>query len=537
MKKLLIVLFLALPLSAADTPDLTMQMRIRQEGFRNSKVMELASELMDYIGPRLTGSPNMKRANEWTRDKLTELGLSNAHLEQWGPFGRGWSYQSCSVRLVSPDVAQLWALPRAWTPGTNGPVRGTPVKIKIEKVEDLEKYKGKLAGKIVLNGDARDLKPKEKAEFQRYNEQTLQNEAQYEIPGARAPRFTREEAIRRRDLRRALTKFLAEEKPAVLIDPGNTDFGTFVVQGAGTQKEDESFPVPAIVLSAEHYNRLIRLLDMKKPFDVEVDVKTTFYDDDKMAYNTIAEIPGTDKKGEIVMLGGHLDSWHGGTGATDNGAGSVVAMEAVRILKAIGIAPKRTIRIALWSGEEEGLLGSRAYVAQHFATRPEPPADERDLPSATRRSRGPLTIKPEQAKVSGYFNLDNGTGRIRGVYLQENAAVRPIFEQWIEPLKDLGVTTLTMNNTGGTDHLSFDDVGIPGFQFIQDEIQYEPRTHHTNYDVYDRLIREDLEQAAVVMATFVWETANRPEMLPRKPLSKEDLGQTTPAAATTAPPH
>ena len=530
MKKLLIILLLALPLSAADTPDLTMQTRIRQEGFRNSKVMELASGLMDYVGPRLTGSPNMKRANEWTRDKLTEMGLANAHLEQWGPFGRGWSYQSCSVRLVSPDVAQLWALPRAWTPGTNGPVRGTPVKVKIERVEDIEKYKGKLAGKIVLNGDARDLKAKEKPDFSRYNEQALNDVSQYQMPGP--PRFGREEAIRRRDFRRALTKFFADEKPAVLIDPGNTDYGTFVVQSAGTQKEGESFPVPALVLSAEHYNRLIRLLDMKKPFEVEVDVKTTFYDDDKNAYNTIAEIPGTDKKGEVVMLGGHLDSWHGGTGATDNGAGSVVAMEAVRILKAIGIAPKRTIRIALWSGEEEGLLGSRAYVAQHFATRPEPPEEERDLPSAARRSRGPLTIKPEQAKLAGYFNLDNGTGKVRGVYLQENAAVRPIFEQWIEPLKDLGVTTLTMRNTGGTDHLSFDDVGIPGFQFIQDSIEYEPLTHHTNYDVYERLIRDDLAQAAVVMATFVWEAANRPEMLPRKPLSKEDVGT---AAATT--PH
>jgi carboxypeptidase Q len=525
MKKLLIVLLLALPLVAADTPDLTMQTRIRQEGFRNSKVMEIASGLMDGIGPRLTGSPNMKRANEWTRDKLTELGLSNAHLEQWGPFGRGWSYQSCSVRMVSPDVAQLWALPRAWTPGTNGPVRGTPVKVKIEKIEDIEKYKGKLAGKIVLDGDARDLKPKEKADFSRYNEQALHEEEQYQIPGGR-PRFSREEALRRRDFRRALMKFLADEKPAVMIEPGNTDFGTFIVSGAGTQKDGDQYPVPSVVLSAEHYNRLVRLLDMKKPFEVEVDVKTTYHDDDKMAYNTVAEIPGTDKKGEIVMLGAHLDSWHGGTGATDNGAGSVVAMEAVRILKAIGIAPKRTIRIALWSGEEEGLLGSRAYAAQHFATRPEPPEDERDLPSALRRSRGPLTLKPEQAKVSGYFNLDNGTGKVRGVYLQENAAVRPIFEQWIEPLKDLGVTTLTMNNTGGTDHLSFDDVGIPGFQFIQDEIQYSALTHHTNYDVYERLSRDDLAQAAVVMATFVWEAANRPEMLPRKPLSKEDLPTT-----------
>ena len=511
------LLLAAISLSASDAPDLTMQTRIRQEGFRNAKVMEIASGLMDFVGPRLTGSPNMKRANEWTRDKLTELGLSNAHLESWGPFGRGWSYQSCSVRMVAPDVAQLTALPRAWTPGTDGPVRGVPVKIKVEKVEDIEQYKGKLSGKIVLEGEVRELKPHEKPEFARYNEKSLDDLFAYEFPGR--PRFTREEFLKRRDFRRALAKFFAEEKPLAVLEPGNTDFGTFIVQGLGTQKEGEQFPVPSVVLPAEQYNRLARLVDQKKAIELEVDVKTTFHADDLNAYNTIAEIPGTDKKGEVVMIGAHLDSWHGGTGATDNGAGVAATMEAVRILKAIGVAPKRTIRIALWSGEEQGLLGSRAYVAQHFGSRAEPTdPDEKDLPSSLRKQKGPLTLKPEHAKLAAYFNMDNGTGRIRGVYMQENAAVRPIFEAWIEPLKDLGVTTLTMRNTGGTDHLSFDEAGLPGFQFIQDEIEYETRTHHTNYDVYERLQRDDLAQAAVAMATFVWEAANRPDMLPRKPL-------------------
>jgi Zn-dependent M28 family amino/carboxypeptidase len=273
------------------------------------------------------------------------------------------------------------------------------------------------------------------------------------------------------------------------------------------------------MMSTEHYNRLARLADMKKDFEVEVNVETKFYDDDQNAYNTVAEIPGTTKKDEVVMLGAHLDSWHSSTGATDNGAGSVVAMEAVRILKAIGIAPKRTIRIALWSGEEQGLLGSRAYVAQHFASRPEPTGPEADLPSSMRRATGPLTLKPEHAKLAAYFNLDNGTGKVRGIYTQENAALR-----------DLGVTTLTMRNTGGTDHLSFDAVGLPGFQFIQDEVEYESRTHHTNYDSFERLQREDLMQAAVVMATFVWEAANRPEMLPRKPLTEAEM------KGTPAPP-
>ncbi len=508
---------LAAPLFAADTPDLTMLTRIRQEGFRNSKVMDIASELMDSVGPRLTGSPDMKRANDWTLKKLEEYGLTNAHLEAF-PFGRGWSYESCSVRLVSPDVAQLWALPRAWTPGTNGPVRGVAVRAKIESKDDLAKYKGKLAGKIVMLGDPREIKPHEQAQFDRYSEKSLADLGQYEIPGK--PRFSREEFLKRRELTKAMLTFLAEEKPLAVIIPGGGDFGTFHVQGAGTQKANEQYPVPSLVLSDEHFDRILRLIDQKQNPELELDVKTTYYDADPNAYNTIAEIPGTDKKGEVVMIGGHLDSWHGGTGATDNGAGVVAAMEAVRILEAIGIAPKRTIRIALWGGEEEGLLGSRAYVEQHFASRPEPTdPKQRDLPAYMRENRGPLTIKPEHARLAAYFNLDNGTGKIRGIYAQENAAVVPIFEQWLTPLHDLGATTVTMRNTGGTDHLSFDAVGLPGFQFIQDDVEYEQRTHHTEYDVYERLQREDLMQAAVVMAEFVWEAANRPEMLPRKPLA------------------
>jgi hypothetical protein len=529
MKKTLVLLALvATSVFAADTPDLIMQNRIRQEGFRNSKVMETAEELMDFVGPRLTGSPNMKRANEWTRDKLTAFGLTNSHLESWGPFGRGWSYEECTVRMTEPDVAQLWALPRAWTPGTNGVITGKPIRVKIETVEDIEKYRGKLAGKIVLNGDARELKPHDQLQFSRATDRMLADLQSYELPGK--PRFTREEIVKRNAFRKALTKFLGEEKPLVMIDSDAADFGNFHVQAAGSQRDGESYPVPSLVMSTEHYNRLARLVDLKKDVTLEVNVKTKYYDDDKKAYNTIAEIPGTDKKGEIVMLGGHLDSWHGGTGATDNGAGVVVAMEAARIIKAIGIAPKRTIRIALWSGEEEGLLGSRAYVSEHFASRPEPTAAERDIPAAM-RTPGPLTIKPDHAKLSAYFNLDNGTGKIRGIYAQENYAVASIFKGWIEPLQDLGVTTVTERNTGSTDHISFDGVGLPGFQFIQDEVEYEQRTHHTTYDVYDRLQRDDLMQAAVVMATFVWEAANRPDLMPRKPLAKSDLPPATPTAA------
>jgi Zn-dependent M28 family amino/carboxypeptidase len=242
-----------------------------------------------------------------------------------------------------------------------------------------------------------------------------------------------------------------------------------------------------------------------------------------MGYNTIAEIPGTDKKGEAVMLGAHMDSWHAGTGATDNAAGVAAMMEAVRILKTLDVRPRRTIRIALWSGEEQGLLGSRAYVRDHLASRPEPkdPAQQ-ELPSFLRKPTGPLTVKPEHAKFSVYFNMDNGTGRIRGIYAQENAAVVPIFETWLKPLADLGATTVTMRNTMGTDHTSFDAVGLPGFQFIQDDVEYSARSHHSNADVYERLQREDLIQASIVIATFVYHTAMRDRLLPRKPMPKEE---------------
>ena len=515
------VLLLSSTAFAADNPDLVVQSQIRREGFRNSKVMEIASGLTDFIGPRLTGSPNMLRANEWTRDKLTEFGLANAHLEKWGPFAHGWSYESCTMRLTAPDVAQLWALPRAWSAATNGVLRGVPVKAKIETKEDIEKFKGKLAGKFVMLGDVAEMKPHDKLQYQRYDEKALEDATQYDMP--RAPRLSREESLKRRAFTKALIAFLIEEKPLAVVTPGTGDFGTFHVQSAGSARAGQAYdyPVPAVVLSDEQFARITRLIDMKKEPQLELEVKSQYYENPQ-TYNTIAEIPGGDRKDEVVMIGAHLDSWHGGTGATDNAAGSAAVMETVRILKALGITPRRTIRIALWSGEEEGLLGSSAYVGQHFASRTVP-EDELGIPSAFRRGTGPLTIKPEHAKLDAYFNLDNGTGKVRGIYAQDNAAVVPIFESWLTPLHDLGATTVTMNNTGSTDHVPFDENGLPGFQFIQDQVEYRERTHHTNYDTYERLQKDDLMQAAVVMATFVWETANRPDMLPRKPLTKQDL--------------
>ena len=500
--------------------DLETITRIRYEGFHNSKVMDYASGLMDSIGERLTGSPNMKRANEWTRDQLTAMGLSNAHLEPWGPFGRGWANQYVNVRMTSPDIAPLLVYAKAWTPGTNGVVTSKCIRVNIEKKEDFDKYKGKLAGMVLIFGPDAEVKPIIEAPYKRYTDDELAKTAEYQIPGER-PAFRFADFVKRQQFVKDLNQFLADEKVLAVIDHsrGTAGGGTVFVQSGGSYKTGETATIPQLTMASEHWSRIARLLDKKKDVTLELNVTNTFYDDDPMQYDTIAELPGTDKKDEVVMLGAHLDSWHAGTGATDNGAGTIVMMEAIRILKALDIKPRRTIRIGLWSGEEEGLLGSQGYVEQHFGSRP--PMDDpgmKGMPTLMRREAGPVTVKPEQAKVSGYFNVDNGTGKIRGIYLQENEAVEPIFEAWMRPFKDLDMTTITMRNTGGTDHQSFDAVGIPGFQFIQDPVEYESRTHHSNMDVYDRLQPEDLKQMAVIVASFVYNTAMRDQMLPRKPI-------------------
>lgn len=504
---------------AAQQPDLQIQTRIRQEGFRNSKVMEYASALTDTIGARLTGSPSMKKANEWTRKTFAEMGLANAHLESFD-FGRSWSYESCSVRMVAPEVVPLYGLPKAWAPGTNGPVRGKVLKVKLESREDLEKNKGKLAGAIVMMAEFKELKPIEAGSLNRYDDKKLAELAQYQVPPPE--RMPRADSLRRTEFRRALAQFAMDEKIAALVDLGAGDDATFRVQGGGSQKTEDPIGVPAVVLAPEHYGRLSRLVDAKQNVELEIDVRARFHEDERNAYNTIAELPGGERKNEVVMLGAHLDSWHTGTGATDNAAGSVIMMEAMRILKSLGVTPRRTIRVALWAGEEQGLLGSRAYVAQHFASRAEPKDPEQaKLPLMARTERGALTAKPEHAKLSAYFNADNGTGRIRGIYAQENAAAAPLFATWLAPLHDLSATTVTMRNTNSTDHIPFDEVGLPGFQFIQDDVEYSSRTHHTNWDTFERLQREDLMQAAVVVATVIWEAANRPDLIPRKPMPKD----------------
>jgi carboxypeptidase Q len=520
-----------------DQQTLEMINKIRYEGFHNSKIMEIATGLIDEIGPRLTGSPNVKKANEWTRQELESFGLVNAKLDPWTPFGRGWSNDYVNVRMVSPDIQTLIAYPKAWTPGTDGPVRAQVVRVQAARnPRDLERYKGKLAGKIVLYGDDGDVKPSADPLFERYSDKQLTDLEQYRVPGQPNVAQQREFQQRAR-MQRAINKFFDDEKVVALIDHsrGSINGGTVFVQQGGSYKVGLTAGTPQLTMATEQWNRIARILADKKPVELEINVKNNFYDDAMTQWDTTAEIPGTDKKDELVMLGAHLDSWHSGTGATDNAAGSIVMMEAVRILKALGVKPRRTIRIGLWTGEEQGLLGSQWYVSKYFGTRPESTdPDRKGDPTIIRRDSGPITVKPEQAKVSVYFNVDNGTGKIRGIYTQENSAVAPIFDAWMKPFHDLGMGTLSTRNTGGTDHLSFDAVGIPGFQFIQDPIEYDTRTHHSNMDVYDRLQPEDLKQMAVIVASFVYMAAERDQMFPRKPI-EPPLPPPPPAEDDNAP--
>ena len=515
--------------------------RIKDEGMNRSQVMQTLSYLSDVIGPRLTASPGMKASNEWTRDQLAKWGLQNAHLEAWGPFGRGWTLKRFSAQVSEPLDIPLIAYPKAWSPATAGPLTADVVYVDAKDEADLQRFKGKLKGAIVLTAKMREVKAHFEPLGTRRDEKDLLNLADAPAPtpgGGR--RFTPEQRAAQLFNARKY-EFFQNEGAAVLVDASRAgDGGTIFVQSATVpqpvteasfgpnaprliQSYDKTAPqiVPQIVLAVEHYNRIARMIEAGEKVKMTVDLAVQWQDADPMGYNTVAEIPGTDLKDEIVMLGGHMDSWHAGTGATDNGAGVAVTMEAVRILQALNLKPRRTIRIALWTGEEQGLLGSKAYVAQHFGAMEPPAAGASAQPSpAPSPSPSVLVTKPEYEKFSSYFNLDNGTGKIRGVYLQGNEAVRPLFRQWLTPFRDLGAATLSISNTGGTDHLSFDAIGLPGFQFIQDEIEYDSRTHHSNQDVFDRIQADDMKQAATIMAAFVYNAAMRDEKLPRKPMAK-----------------
>ena len=527
----------AAPASSGEPIDYDAIYRIKDEAVNRSQVMETLSFLTDVHGPRLTNSPNMRAAAAWAKQRLEGYGLEKVALEPWGPFGRGWVNERTVATMTAPQPFPLLAFPKAWTPGTDGAVKGDAVLAVIDKAEDLEKWKGKLKGKIVLVSATRAVPAFFETPTRRYDDKGLTDLSKPSLDPSRrgrfgpggpgGPGFPGQVST---DFRKQRMAFFIKEGVLALVEmsPGDRgDNGAVRVQAppeGENQRQTTDAPVlPQIVVAGEHYGRLLRLLDKKIPVALEIDVKNRFVDTDLNSLNVIAELPGSDKADEIVMIGAHFDSWHSGTGATDNGVSSAVMIEAMRILKASGLKPRRTIRMGLWTGEEQGLLGSRAYVTQHFA------------------DRADMVLKPEHAKLAAYFNMDNGGGAFRGVYLQGNEAVAPILQAWMQPFANLGMTALTIRPTGGTDHQSFDAVGLPGFQFVQDPLEYGSRTHHTNLDVYERAIPEDLVQNAITIATFAYHAAMRDQPLPRKPLPKPQPattpGQrpaTTPTPAPTA---
>jgi hypothetical protein len=500
----------AFPALAEERVDLDVIHRIKAEALENSKVMEHLFYLTDVYGPRVTNSPGFFGAADWVVKQLGEWGIP-AHQEKWGPYGHGWNYTRFSANLIEPEYAPLIGFPLAFTIGTNGPIAGEVVMATLANEKDLETWKGKLKGKIVLDGGARDLQLSLQPLAQRYSDSELSTLALAPQPvpprsstSGNGPPGNGQPANvgANRRFQEQLAEFLRAEAPAVVVRGagGRSEGGT--VFGQGGEPDPKQAPVPPMVaLTPEHYNRLIRLLTHKIPVKLEFDIQT-HVDDRTDSINVIGQIDGGRKKDEIVMIGAHLDSWQGGTGATDNGAGSAVMIEAMRILKTLNLKLDRSVRIGLWSGEEQGLLGSRAYVREHFG------------------DRETMKLGADHAKLSGYFNVDNGSGKIRGVYLQGNDMMRPVFDVWLKPFADLGVSTISIRKTGGTDHLSFNDVGLPGFQFIQEPLEYNSRTHHSNMDVYDHVQGGDLMQAAAVVTSVIYHAANREEMLPRPPLPK-----------------
>jgi carboxypeptidase Q len=496
----LVGLPLAAQWSTTEKVDLDAIYRIKDEGLQRSKVMEIESYLTDVYGPRLTGSPEIKEAAEWTQKTMKEWGLVNVHTETW-PFGRGWQNRRMVAAAVSPRAYPLIAYPKAWTPGTNGPVTGDAVLAVIDSDKDFETFRGKLRGKFALSMAMRDVPARFEPLGHRYTDQELADLAKQPAAGGRGGRGR---GNANAAFARQKTQFWIDEGVAAVVDFSRGDGGTVFVQGPQGVSRDPKGPAqpPQVTIAVEHYGRIVRTLEKKIPVTLQMDIENRFFDTDLNGFNVVGELPGTDKADEVVMIGAHFDSWHTGTGATDNAAGSAVMLEAMRILKTTGVKLRRTVRIGLWGGEEQGLLGSKEYIKAHFGD----PAT--------------MQLKPEHAKLAGYFNVDNGTGAIRGVYLQGNEAVAPIFQAWMEPLKNLGMTTLTIRNTTGTDHLSYDAVGLPGFQFVQDEVEYDTRTHHSNMDLYERVQSSDMMRNAVIVAAFAYNTANRDEKLPRKPLPK-----------------
>lgn len=484
--------------AADDTAHAAAIARLKTEALQRSRVMEFAEALTDTYGGRLTGSPGARAAGEYARTKLLEAGVANAHLEPW-PFGPGWSNERMSLRMVTPDTAPLTAFPRAWTPSTAGPVTGEAVLVTGTSAADLEKYRGTLKGKIVLVAPNRERPDDPRPS--RWSDADLQALAQPAPPGARVARITPQE----QEIMNLRDRLFVEEGALAALEPSRlVRNGALLVARSGARRPSDPPMVPTVVVAIEQYGRITRLLQRGVPVRLEIDVRNRTHTETTDSFNVIGEIPGTDAGGEVVMLGAHLDGWHSGTAATDNAAGCAVMMEAMRVLKAAGVPLERTVRIALWTGEEQGTLGSRAYVQQHIG------------------DRATMTLAAEHPRVSLYLNLDAGTGAIRGIFLQGNESARPAFQRWLAPLADLGAGSISIRNSGpgGSDHAAFNDIGVPGFQFIQDPSDYEDRahTHHTSVDVFEALDADALRKNAAIVAIVAYQAANDDGMVPRMPL-------------------
>ncbi len=516
----LLIAIAAIPRAQAPVEKLDYETigKIRDEGLNRSQVMDHISWLADVYGPRLTGGPGIRAAGDWTLKKFGEWGLSNPHNETF-QFGKGWSLERFSAHMIEPQIEPLIGHPGAWSPGTSGVVVADVVRAQIESEADFERYRGKLKGKIVLTQPLRAVAMLDGPIVLRMGEKDFAEAATTPVPAARGTGGGRGgRGAGGAGLRQKIDQFFKTEGVIALFNRGSDSYmaaagsgltiqqqrpdgGTIFPSGSGSRTGDGV--LPTVTLAVEHYNRMVRVLDKGVPVKVELNIQSKFYDETTPnGFNLVAEIPGTDPalKDEVVILGAHFDSVAYSPGATDNATGSAAMMEAMRILKAIGAKPRRTIRIALWGGEEEGLLGSRAYVHDHYA----------DVTT--------MALKPDHARVAAYFNSDNGTGKIRGIWLQSNFAARPIFEQWMAPLADLGVTAVGPRSVSSTDHVSFDNVGLPAFQFMVDRLEYNSRTHHSNMDTVDRVQRDDMVQHATVIAVFAWNAANRDAKLPRKAL-------------------
>lgn len=487
-----------------ENVDLNVVHQIKTEAFNNSQIMDTMFYLCDVNGPRITGSPGYQKAADYIKKRLGEHGIPDVKYEEF-EFGRGWQHSKYAGHMIEPAYSEIIGFPLAWTPGTNGPARGEVVLAPLRTPADLEKWKGKLKGKIVFADSPRTLEFPDKPNGKRYSSEDLAKIAEAPEPGAGLGRpggqpMNREQMMAFRD---KLNQFLNDEGVLVVVKTSYAgDGGAVFGSSGGPYQKGKPVPPASVAIAAENYNRVVRLLEKKVPVTMEFDIQAQFYDNTTKAFNVIAEIPGTSRKDEYVMLGGHLDSWQGATGATDNATGVAVMMEAARIIKALGLKTQRSIRLGLWSAEEQGLIGSRAYVKDHLAD----PAD--------------MKTKAEHSKISAYFNIDNGSGKIRGIYTQGNDMAKGIFAHWLAPFADLGATTITNRNTGGTDHQAFDAVGVPGFQFIQDPLDYMQRTHHSNMDTMDRVPKADLMQMSAIVASFAYHAANRSELFPRKPMPK-----------------